>query len=128
MTKSMVLGKYPVFSLEVSKELCRFSKTEEIVNDFKEKIDTHPVATFIAVFDHYAHTQSIKGEIEASIKDVKNVVFCFGKAIPNTKIAAARPRSIAVCELENAFSIEFMEAPNEQLTDVMKSWAESIKK
>ncbi len=41
-------------------------------------------------------------------------------------ILAARPRSIGVCELENSFFIEFLEAPMEQLNAVMEDWARSI--
>ena len=60
--------------------------------------------------------------------DAKNIIFCFGQAIPNTKILAARPRSIGVAELENSFVIEFLEAPKEQLHETMELWAKGLKK
>ena len=81
----------------------------------------------IAVFDHYAHTSSIDGEINPDIKSAKNIIFCFGKAIPNTKILAARPRSIAIAELKDKFVIEFIEAPNEQMHQIMETWAKDLK-
>lgn len=58
--------------------------------------------------------------------DAQNVVFCFGPAIPNTKIVAVRPRSVAICELENAFVIEFIEAPKEEMHALMETWAKEL--
>ena len=59
--------------------------------------------------------------------DAQNVVFCFGQAIPNTKILAVRPRSIGICEFEDKIVIDFMEAPKEELHAVMQNWAKSLK-
>ena len=67
-------------------------------------------------------------DINPDILDAKNIVFCFGKAIPNTKILAVRPRSIAVAELKDKFVVEFMEAPNEQMHKVMEDWALALAK
>lgn len=127
MTKTILLDKYPVFSLELSKEEIDQTDVNEIISYFKDKIDSHPIAKFIAIFDHYAHTQEINGAINPDIKDAQNITFCFGKAIPNTKIVAVRPRSIGVCELENSFVIDFIEAPNEELHNVMENWAKGLK-
>jgi len=115
--------KFPIYTTEVSK-----SKTmDEIIDFYKAKIEAHPVATFITIFDHYAHTSSKDDAvIGEGIKDVKNVVFCFGKEIPNAKVPAVRPRSIAITELEDKFVIAFMEAPNEKLTTVMQEWTKEL--
>ena len=128
MTKTIFMDKYPVYSLELNKTEIEQSTASEIIEYFKSKIDTHPVATFIANFDHYEHTKSIDGTINPEILDAKNIVFCFGMAIPNTKILAARPRSIGVAELADKFVIEFIEAPNEKLHDVMEMWSKELKK
>ncbi|MGE4510872.1 MAG: DUF6858 family protein [Sulfurimonadaceae bacterium] len=128
MKKTVFLEKYPVYTLELDKSEVEQKNASEVIAYFEHKIEEHPIAKFIAVFDHYAHTTNLKGEINAEIKDAKNIVFCFGAAIPNTKILAVRPRSIAVAELENSFVIEFMEAPIEQLHNVMESWAMGLKK
>ena len=128
MKKTVFLEKYPVYTLELDKSEVEQKNASEVIAYFENKIEEHPIAKFIAVFDHYAHTTNLKGEINAEIKDAKNIVFCFGAAIPNTKILAVRPRSIAVAELENSFVIEFMEAPIEQLHNVMESWAQGLKK
>ncbi len=126
MTKSIVMDKYPVHTLEIQKDETTFKTATDFLSYYKAKIDAHPIATFIALFDHYKHTSSIDGEINPDIKDAQNIVFCFGSMIPNTKILAARPRSIAIAELENSFVIEFMEAPNEKLQVVMEEWTKEI--
>jgi len=128
MTKSVILDKYHVNSLEIAKDATELKDVDAFLAYFKEKVDAHPIATFIATFDHYSHTQSIEGEINEDIKDAKNIVFCFGAQIPNTKILAARPRSIAIAELENSFMLEFMDAPNEKLHAVMQEWCENLAK
>ncbi len=126
MIKSLFMEKYPIYSLEISKDETTYSSTDEIISYLRDLIDNHKVTKFIAIFDHYTHTQSIDGEINKDIKDAKNIIFCFGKAIPNTKILAARPRSIGVCELENSFAIDFLEAPREELNSIMKNWVKAI--
>ena len=120
------MEKYPIYSLEISKDETNCTNISEIITHLKTLIDAHKIAKFIAIFDHYTHTSDMNGEINADIKDAQNIIFCFGKAIPDTKILAARPRSIGVCELENSFIIDFLEAPKEELNSVMENWARSV--
>jgi len=126
MKKTIFMDKYPVYTLEISKNETRLQNVDEILSYYKAKIDAHQIATFISLFDHYSHTKALGGDINPDIKDAKNIVFCFGAALPNTKILAARPRSIGVAELEDSFAIEFIEAPNEKLHDVMEAWSKAI--
>ena len=127
MTKTILMDKYPIFSLEVNKDETTFTTVDEIINYLKGLVDSHPVAKYIAIFDHYEHTSSMEdGVIADDIKDAKNLIFCFGKQLPSTKILAVRPRSIGVCELENSFVIDFLEVPNEQLHVVTEGWAKSV--
>jgi hypothetical protein len=129
MTQTIFKEKYPIFSLEIMKNEIDKNNCMEIIDYFKEKIDSHPIAAFIAIFDHYGHTSSLQEHtINPNIKDVKNIVFCFGAEIPNTKVAAIRPRSIGVSELENSFIIDFMEAPNEKANGFMEEWSKALKK
>jgi len=129
MKQTIFKDKYPLWSLQLQKDEIKFSTTNEIVDYFIKKIIAHPIATYITTFDHYKHTTSLeKHKIAPDIKDVKNIIFCFGKEILDTKVAAIRPRSIAVCELESSFVIEFLEAPNEKLHITMEEWAKSLKK
>jgi len=127
MTKTTFMEKYPVFSLHVNKNETSFKNADEIVEHFKQLIQNHPIAKFIALFDHYEHTSSIQdGVISPEIKDAKNVIFCFGKQLPNAKMLAVRPRSIGICEFEDSFEINFLEVPNEQLHTVVEKWAKSV--
>ncbi len=126
MKKTIFMDKYPVYSLELLKTELEVTSVSEITEYFKTKIEAHPIAKFIAIFDHYEHTKELDGPIMDGLKDAKNIIFCFGQAIPNTKILAARPRSIGICELENSFVIDFIEAPKEQLHDVMESWTKGL--
>ncbi len=129
MKQTIFKDKYPVWTLELEKNEVELKDINSIVEYFKEKIINHPIAKFIAIFDHMDHTKSLKdAQINPEIKDIKNVIFCFGKEIPNTKVAAVRPRSIAICELEDKWVIEFLEAPNETLHNVMEQWSKDLKK
>ncbi|MDD4505300.1 MAG: hypothetical protein PHE60_02875 [Sulfurospirillaceae bacterium] len=126
MKKTVFMDKYPVYTLSLKKSEVKYTNVLEIVNYFKAKIEGHPVAKFISVFDHYAHTKSLNGEIMEGLRDAQNIIFCFGQAIPNTKILAVRPRSIGICELEDSFIIEFIEAPKEEMHALMETWAKGL--
>ena len=127
MKKTIFMDKYPVYSLELLKTEVEVKNVPEIIEYFKTKIEAHPIAKFIAIFDHYTHTKSLDGPMLDGLQDAQNIIFCFGPAIPNTKILAVRPRSIGICELEDRFVIDFLEAPKEQLHDLMESWAKALK-
>jgi len=127
MTKTILMDKYPIFTLEIQKSETSYKTTNEIIEYLKSLIDSHPVAKYIAIFDHFEHTSSMDdGVIADSIIDAKNLVFCFGKLLPSTKILAVRPRSIGVSELKNSFSIDFLEVPNPELQKVTQKWIQSI--
>jgi len=127
MKQTTFKEKYPVWTLELDKNEVKQKSVPEILAYFKEKIEAHPIAAYIATFDHYSHTKGHGGEINPEIKDIQNIIFCFGPEIPNTKVGAVRPRSIAVCELEDKFVIEFMEAPAEKAHDTMEAWSKALK-
>ena len=119
MKQSIFQEKYPVFSLELDKGDTSFRNVDEIIAELKQKIEEHPAARFIAVFDHYSHTKDIL--------DAKNVVFCFGIKLPNTAVMAVRPRSIGVSQTTKGFVVNFMEAPMPQANAAMEAWALSLK-
>lgn len=122
------MDKYPIYSLELNKDEIFQKSIQDIMDYFIDKIEKHPIATNIAVFNHYEHTKKLNGPINDEIIDAQNVIFCFGAAIPNSKILATRPRSIGITEYKNKFSIDFIEAPNEKLHDVMEEWTVGLKK
>ena len=128
--KSMTIkDTYPIQAAEIGKDEARFGDTDEIIAYLKETIESHPVATYIATFDHYTHTKNLpEHEMNPEVVDVKLIVFCFGKELPIPEIAAVRPRSIAVVEKADSFVVSFMDAPNPQAHDAMIAWVQGIRK
>lgn len=126
MRQYMLMEKYPVFDLTIPMAETSCASLDDVVAKLREKIDAHPKAAHIATFDHYAHTQSIGGSIDASIKGAKNIVFCFGVALPNAHVLAVRPRSIGVADLGDAFHITFLEPPMEMATKEMEAWCKAL--
>jgi len=126
MKKENFMEKYPVYTIELMKDEIKLKSVDAILEYFEEKIKSHPVAKYIATFDQYSHTKSLSGEINDKILDVKNIIFCFGTTIPESKMAAVRPRSIGVCELKDKFSVEFLEVPREELNGVLESWIKEL--
>ena len=122
-----LMEKYPVNVKTIMKSDTEKKTTDEVITYLKSKIDTHPVATYIAIFDHFAHTSSLEnGEINGAFKDAKNIIFCFGVQISKAEMLAVRPRSIGVVETEESFVISFMDAPNPQAHQFILDWVESI--
>ncbi|MEA3419744.1 MAG: hypothetical protein U9Q90_10150 [Campylobacterota bacterium] len=127
MKQTIVMEKYPVFILEIAKSETSFQNVDEILAYLEEQILTHPVATYIGRFDHYAHTSSlVDGEIGEGILDAKNIICCFGKKLPKPIILAVRPRSIGVAEMAENFVVSFLEAPNPDANAAMEKWVKSI--
>jgi len=128
MHQMILQEKYPVFVLDIEKTETHYKNASEIIDFFKEKIDSHPVCKYIGEFDHYTHTKSLEnGEINPEIKDCKLILFCFGNKLPNGKIPAARPRSISVTEYNDKFEIAFLEAPALIANEVMEMWVKELK-
>lgn len=128
MKQKIFKDKYHIFEMEFEKSELAYENVDAILDTLKEKIDEHQVITYIARFDQYEQTKSINGSIREDIKDAKNIVFCFGKEIPTPEVLAVRPRAIGVCELEDSFVVNFLEAPNEQANVIMEDMIKSLKK
>ncbi len=128
MKQSLLQEKYPVFTLEIDKWETDFQSVDEIIDYLKERILEHKFAQFVAVFDHYAHTRSLKeGQIGEGILAAKNIVFCFGLTLPDPRALALRPRSIGVAETRSGFVLTFMEAPMPVANIAMEEWAKSVR-
>ena len=126
MTQSTFKDKYPLFSYTLNKADTAHKDVNAIIAYYKEKIEAHPIAIYIATFDHFSHTTSLNGTINPDIKDLQNIIFCFGAEIPSAKVGAVRPRSISVCDLGDTFTIDFMEAPNPKANEFMINWTKSL--
>ncbi len=121
--------KYPIYELIVNKDESRFDSIDAMFAFFKEKIKAHPMAKYIAEFDHYAHTKSLPDNVvPEDMNDAKNLIFCFGKEIPNGRIMAVRPRSIGISEFNDRFEISILEVPNENLHSLLEGWIKEVVK
>ncbi len=128
MKQKIFKDKYHIFEIEYKKDELKYSNVDEIIEVLKAKIENHPVIAYIAIFDQYNHTKSLKeGEINPKIIDAKNIIFCFGKEIPTPEVLAVRPRSIGVCETEDSFVLNFLEAPNDTANVVMEEFVKSLR-
>ncbi len=129
MEQSLLQDKYPVYILELAKSETEFSSTDEIVGYFKGLIEDHEITRYLGEFDHYAHTNALKdGSIQEGIIAAKNVMFCFGIALPKPEMLAVRPRSFGIAEYEDRFVVSFMEAPIPVANEVMVSWVQALVK
>lgn len=128
MKQKIFKEKYPIFEIEYKKDELKFKSVDEIITALQVKIDAHPVIAFIAIFDQYKHTSSLEDSvINPNIKAAKNIVFCFGKELPTPEVMAVRPRSIGVCETEDSFVVNFLEAPNDAANKTMEEFVKSLK-
>ena len=63
MNKTMLLDKYPVYSEEIAKDTTECKNVDDVMARLKEKIEAHPVATYIGEFDVLQTIQIAKGPI-----------------------------------------------------------------
>lgn len=127
MKQTTFMEKYPIHEIDIKKSETSFTNVGEIIAFLKAKVDEHKVATFIATFDHYAHTSSLEdGSISPDILDAKNIIFCFGKELPKAQVLSVRPRSIGVVERNEDFVLSFLVAPNPMANASMVEWCKAI--
>jgi len=124
--QTMLQEKYPVFMLDLKKSETDCETVDDVVAALKARVDAHEKVAFIGVFDHYAHTKSLGGAIAEEIKDAKNLVFCFGFALPNPQVLSVRPRSIGIADLGDHFLLSFLEPPMEIATKEMELWCKEL--
>jgi len=127
MEKIVLAERYLVNKKEILKTETTFTSVEEIESYLKAEIEKHPVAAYIATFDHYAHTKNLDGMIPRDVLGALNVMCCFGMAIPNAEFMAIKPMSIAVVEKDENFVMSFIEAPAPSAQQAMSTWIAGIK-
>jgi len=128
MKQTLLQEKYPVFIAEIDKSETTCNNLDDVVAYLKTKITENTKVQFIGVFDHYAHTRNIGGEIAEGIVGAVDVIFCFGFALPNPQVLAVRPRSVGVADLGNKFVISFLEAPMPPANLAMETWVKGLRK
>ena len=127
MKQTVFMEKYPIFTLEIEKNECKFDSVDAIISYFRNLVDADPVADFIGGFDHYSHTKKIEGgEVANDILDAKLIAFCFGQKLLDPAMLSVRPRSIGVCEKADSFVISFLEAPMAPINQKMESWIKAL--
>ena len=127
MKQTLLQEKYPVLVAEISKNETPCKTVNDVVEYLKGRIAENKKVQFFGVFDHYAHTQRIGGEIAAGIQAAVDVIFCFGFALPNPQVLAVRPRSIGVADLGDRFVVSFMEAPMAPANEAMEKWVTELR-
>lgn len=127
MKQMLLQAKYPIFVTEIGKHETPCQTMDAVVDYLKEKITSHPQAQFISVFDHYAHTRNIGGEISPEIREAVVVMFCFGFALPDPQVLAVRPRSIGVADLGDKYVLSFLEAPMQPANILMEDWVTGLR-
>lgn len=119
--------KYPITLVDIAKTETRYTSAGEIADYFKTCIENTPRVSYIATFDHLAHSRQISGEVAPEICAAVNVLFCFGHALPNPQVLAVRPRSIGIADMGAHFVISFMDAPMKPANDAMQAWALALR-
>jgi hypothetical protein len=127
MKQTLLQEKYPVFTAEIAKGETTCQTVDAVVDYLKAKIAGSPKVKFIGVFDHYAHTKGIGGEIAPDIRGAVDVIFCFGIALPNPQVLAVRPRSIGVADMGDKFVVSFLEAPMKPANEAMEAWVKGLR-
>ncbi len=127
MKQTLLNEKYPIFVAEIAKTETSFNTVDALVDYYKGKIAENPKVHFIGIFDHYAHTTKIGGDIVAGLTAAVDVIFCFGFAIPSPQMLAVRPRSIGIADMGDKFVISFMEAPMQPANQAMEAWTLALR-
>jgi hypothetical protein len=127
MKQTLLQEKYPVFVAEIGKNETTCQTVDDVVEYLKARIRENEKVKFIGVFDHFAHTQAIGGEISPDIKAAVDVMFCFGFKLPNPQVLAVRPRAIGVADIGDQFVVSFMEAPMQPANEAMEAWAKGLR-
>lgn len=107
MKKIMFQDVCPIQIMELPKSETSHASADDIIGALKLNIrnegrapgEEEGKAAYIGVFDHLDHTMGLGGEIAQGMREVKNLIFCFGYVLPQPQMLAVRPRSIGVADM-----------------------------
>ena len=119
--------KYPIYEARIEKSETTATTCDEMLERLKADVAADKRTKFIGEFDHVAHTRDIGGEVAEGILAAGHVVFCFGMKLPNARVMAVRPRSIAVTEFDDHFIVNFLEPPVPVATEAMEGWVKALR-
>ena len=123
MKRSLSHEKVPICTVEIGKDETSLGHIDEVIEHLKRCVEAEPLARFIAIYDHYAHTRSLPGgTVCEGILAAKNLIFCFGITLPSAETMALRPRAIGVCELADRFVLSFTEPPMPVANLAIEKW------
>jgi hypothetical protein len=125
LNRSEVEGTYTVCSIEITKPGL-YADADDVVEAILRRIEEHPKARLIAVFDHLEHTWEVGGDIAPEVVAARHVVFCLGLTLPGPVAMALRPRAIAVTELNDRFIVNFLETPVADAGEIVARWVASL--
>lgn len=127
MQKTLLKDVYPVFSLRLEKRADGLNSIDQVMQHLKRRIEDDQVACLIGEFDHLAHTKALPdGKVDPGMIAAGNLVFCFGKELPQPQMLAIRPRAIGVAEYDDHFVVSYMEAPMPAANQAMQQWVEGL--
>lgn len=127
MKQTLLQEKYPIYVAEISKNETQYQSVTELASYYQARIAENEKVHFIGVFDHFAHTTRIGGNIADGIQAAIDVIFCFGFALPSPQMLAVRPRSIGIADMGDKFIISFMEAPMQPANEAMENWTKALR-
>ncbi len=127
MKQTLLQEKYPIFVAEIGKDETSCQTVDDVVAHLRARIAENPKVQYIGLFDHYAHTRAIGGEIAPDIRAAVDLIFCFGLALPNPQVLSVRPRSIGIADLGERFVVSFMEAPMKPANEAMEAWVRGLR-
>lgn len=127
MNRVHVLNRYPILTEEIAKSDTPLRNVDEILDQLRRRVTTDRHTALIGVFDHYGHTVRLGGQIHPEVQDAKEIVFCYGPALPDVELMALRPRAICVADLGNRFVVSFLEGPGEETNQVLAGWVEGLR-
>lgn len=127
MQRVLIQNTYPVLMEEIAKADTPLRNVDEIIASLRERVLADRGIALIGVFDHYGHSVHLNGAIRPEVQDAKQIVFCFGPALPEIELMALQPRAIGVADLGNRFFISFMEGPNAETNHVLADWVDELR-
>lgn len=127
MNRVHALNRYPILTEEIAKADTALRNVDEILDHLRQRVVSDESTVFLGVFDHYGHTVRLGGQLHPEVQDAKEIMFCFGPALPDVELLPLRPRAISVADLGNRFVVSFLEGPSEDGNRTLAAWIDELR-